>query len=379
MEEAGTLPTSLPERRFSVGAECPVADPVAELPASLHEPLLRCASGDAGIVPPGYGDAGGLWVTVRRQNPFEVLLLDPRWHPSTGDVLTRFRALSAFWTQKLTISRQGATRTALRQKYGEGIESYAENLQWAYDQLSTDDGIAFWRKRLDDEHGKTLWSRVADSVDATLADGLLDQAETTYLMSRAESVGYKREEFAAVLRDVLHARRFEPEVAPVGDTESARLASVRWATADVWKGVRAAAAQPKTPAEEYYVKVRQNGAVLGPLTPANVRELIRTNRVNATDDICVVGATVWQPVAQSRFAHLVQSQAGPATYPCPRCGFELVVETDTTTAAWLVLILGLFLTVVYVGVVLLIVGIVMLAKHEPNQHWKCRQCGYRSR
>lgn len=375
MEDAGTLPTSLPARRWSLGAESPVSASPGELPPSLLEPLKQCADSATDVLPGDYGDVDGLWVTVRRQNPFEVLLLDPRSQQSPDDVLGRFRALSKFWTQKLTISRQGATRTAIRQKYGDELESYVDNVQWAYDQLGSEDGMAFWRRRLEEERGRTLWSRIADSVDATLSDGLLEGSEVAFLLSRAQSVGYDREEFAAALRDTLNAHRFEPEIAPFGDTEAVRLASVRWATAEVWKRLRTTSQLPAV-LEEYYVRVRRTGAVLGPLPAARVRDLVRSNEVGAGDDICVVGAAGWQSISQSAFAHVLPAQVAVSGRRCPNCGTGMTAIVPSMAAAWVTIIIGICTAIFFVGVVLVIIGIVMLVSQDKTVRWKCTRCGH---
>lgn len=379
MEDAGTLPASMPPRRWCLGAESPVANPVAELPPALLPPLHESAAGAPDVLPDDYGDAGGLWLTVRRQNPFDVLLLNGGSEVAPETILVRFRVLWKFWTQKLTVARQGATRTVVRRKYGDDIESYIDNLQWAYDQLSADGGSDFWRSRLAEERSKTLWSRMSDIVDATLADGLLDAAEVKHLISRAESVGYEREEFAVLLRDALHARRFEPETAPAGEAASTQLASVRWATSEVWARLRAApkAASPM-PVQQYYLRMRRTGAVFGPVPAENVPVVVRMHGLAASDDICVVGASVWQPIEQSQYGHCVRPESATYGYACPHCGQTLISWVEASPAGWVVFAIGVLTLLLYVGIIFLIIGIVMLATRTRTQHWRCAHCGYAS-
>ena len=370
MDDAGILPNNLPPRRWNVGTDSPVAEPLDAVPPALLVRLKECAMGPADALPADYGDPGGLWVTVRARNPFEILLLDPGASPSSGTLLVRFRVLWKFWTQKSAVARQGATRGVIRQKYGESIESYIDNLQWAYDQLSSDDGVAFWKMRVQQQRTRMLWARVAEVIDATLADGMLEIAETKHLFARAEEVGYEREEFAGALRNVLYARKFESEGLLKGSTESERLVSVRWATPEVWAKVRAATAAVAPP-QLYYVCVRQ--AVFGPMTATQVEELIRTRRVTAGDGVCVAGAPVWQLMAQSHFAHHFRAQ--PAV--CPNCGHALIATTKSMGAGLALLVLGIITAFIYIGVLFIIIGIVMMVSAAKPQ-WRCANCGYSS-
>ncbi|HEX2122766.1 MAG TPA: hypothetical protein VHL59_14105 [Thermoanaerobaculia bacterium] len=332
--------------------------------------LQECTAGAADTLPSDYGDPDGLWVTVRSRNPFRILMLDPGASPSPDALLVRFRVLWKFWTQKSTIARQGATRAVIRQKYGESIDSYIDNLQWAYDQLSTTEGVRFWRTTMQQQRAQMLWARVEPIIDAALADGMLEIDETRHLISRAEYAGYEREEFAGTLRSVLHARGFDSESALRGSTESDRLSSARWATADVWTRIRAAKAAV-VPVTLYYVHARQT--VFGPMTAVQVEELIRERRVNQGDGVCIAGAPVWQPIEQSQFAHHFR---GPAT-PCPRCGHALVIVTSSVMPGVLVLILGVVTAILYIGFVFIVIGIVMMIAAAQTR-WRCTQCRYSS-
>lgn len=369
MDEAGTLPNNAPPRRWSVGADSPAADALEVLPPAVAARLEECASGPAGELPPDYGDPNGLWVTVRGRNPFEVLLLDPASPLSAETLLVRFRVLWKFWTQKAAIARQGATRAVIRQKYGDNIESYIDNLQWAYDQLSSDQGMAFWRKRVHEQRARLLWARVADIIDATLADGVLDVPETKHLFSRAASAGYEPEEFAGALRHVLYTRKFESESAPSGSSDAERLASVRWATPEMWARMRAAT---NPPAPQFYLRVRHQG-VLGPMPAAQVEELIRARRVNAGDAICIVGASAWQPIEQSQYAHHFRAPMPE----CRRCGHVMMLVMQSAAGGWVVLVFGLITSFFIVGIPLVIAGIVMIA-NAHRRRWQCTHCSYLS-
>jgi hypothetical protein len=357
-----------------------MAERGAEVSTSLLDMLKACAAGAPDVLPLDYGDPGGLWVTVRCQNPFDVLLLDRQGEVTLDAVLVRFRVLWKFWTQKVAVARQGAMRAAIRKKYGEDIETYVDNLQWAYDQLSAEGGVAFWRDKLDQARARTLWSGMSETIDATLADGLLDPVEVSHVIARAESFGYEREEFATILRDTLYARRFEPELAPTGHTASLQLASVRWATPETWVRIRSESKSiARVPVEHHYVRVRRSGVVFGPVPADQVAQVIRENGVCAADEICIVGASVWQPITQSQFGYCVQAQGAPSAHACPQCGQALAVITEASSrAGWLVLVIGILTLWLYVGFVLVIIGIVMLATRTRVQRWRCLRCGYAS-
>jgi ribosomal protein S27AE len=370
MDEAGFLPNSVPPRRWSVGADSPVLEPYIDVPAVLLARLKEGAGGAADALPVDYGDPGGLWTTVRSRNPFHILLLDAGSPPSAETLLARFRVLWKFWTQKAALARQGATRAVIRQKYGESMESYVDNLQWAYDQLSTADGVAFWTKTMQEQRARMLWARVEEVIEATLADGVLDVAETRHLFSRAENAGYEREEFAGALRSVLYRRGFEAECALTGATESARMASTRWMTPQASEQIRPATAGP-VPTTLYYVRVLQT--VLGPIDPAQVKQMLYERRVNAGDSVCIVGELVWQPVEHSQFADDVRAAASR----CPRCGQVLVSGPAPIAKGVVLLIVGVITAIAVVGVFLVIAGITMIA-NASKARWSCARCGYSS-
>lgn len=227
----GMLPSSLPPRRWKLGDESPVGEAAAELPKTVAQSLKKVCQTTLEELPPEYGEKGGLWITARSRNPFEVLLLDPMSECSSDALAKRQRLVGRFWAQKITVARQGATRRLVEEKYGKDIENYAENVQWAYEQLSTQGGSAFWRDRCEMLRLQEAWNRTSELVEATLVDGVLDPSESGLLMQRAEHSGYDREEFSKILLNILRERRFEPDATPVGASESERISSVRWLTA----------------------------------------------------------------------------------------------------------------------------------------------------
>lgn len=375
--DAGTLPTSSPERRWNLGADSPVKDALDEVPASVLSWLERFRNAIEDELPADYGDAGGPWLTVRRADPFDVLLLDPDAVIGPDLVLARWRLLWKFWTQKRTLARQGATRAVIAQKYGDDLDAYIENLQWAHDQLASEGGVAFWRKRNDDRRRAAVWRRLEPGVEAVLADGVLDPAEAGHLIRRGEEEGLSRDEIARMIRDFLHDRHYEPETAPRGATDAARLLSVRWAHPDYWERARASSARAAQPAEEtYYVRVTRTGVVIGPVRAHQVEELVAERHVGAADTICVVGAARWQPIVQTRFGAAVVAHGMAAGQVCPRCASPLVWFQKTSTIGWTLFVIGILTTWLIVGFVLIVVGAVLIwSKDSRLQARRCTRCG----
>lgn len=368
--DPGVLPARAGRIEWSAGTPSPVIDPVAELPQTIIAALKSCAALPPDVLPDTYGDTDGLWITIRRRNPFDVLMFDASTDPAPDALLVRARVLWKFWSQKQTVARQGATRAVIRQKYSDHVESFVENVQWAYNELSSAEGVDFWRKKIASERAGRLWARLSDSVEAALADGMLDLAETEHLLARGSYAGYERDEFARELREVLHARRFEPEFAPSGDTEHERLTSVRWATAEVWNRLRLAAHPPSSAEELYYVNVQSTGDVIGPVAASVVESWIRGRRLTAADSLCVVGGAAWQPLLHSRFGHILTMSQNI----CPRCGAILIVSSSSSATGWALIILGVLTLVIYIGLIFIIIGIVLCA--QKTSGWRCPRCGY---
>jgi predicted RNA-binding Zn-ribbon protein involved in translation (DUF1610 family) len=115
--------------------------------------------------------------------------------------------------------------------------------------------------------------------------------------------------------------------------------------------------------------------VVGPVSQQVVQELIQRNRLIATDSVCAVGATHWLPVARTQFAQSLPAyRTSPAAYSCPRCAAPMVTVLKSSAAGWVLFVLGILTTVIFIGIVLIIIGAAML--RSKTVAWHCPQCGY---
>lgn len=205
------------------------------------EDQIRAATHAGGLtqLPPDFGDPGGGWTSIESSDPFENLFLDHRQADRiSGEILARhYQLISAFWTEKLKLMRQGSARTMILAKYGREHESeklvanYPRRLSEAFDKLKTIEGFKAVVAALEAERSSAILNR----LDAKLSDFLIDRSlrppEARALFDFAASEQLPREVVAEHIHRALVARGLHPLGEPVGATLEARIVSVSWGDA----------------------------------------------------------------------------------------------------------------------------------------------------
>lgn len=194
------------------------------------------AAGGLTALPPEFGDVDGDWSTVRSENPFVVLCLDP-FQPDrvTPEIVSRHRdLLQRFWQEKLRSMSQGATRISILKKYGGPdeserlVRSYPDLIERAYEQLATRGVIEATARRLADERRSAVFTRVDEKLEDLLVDGVLQPEEVRVVLALGDREAVDRAAVAERVEQRLRQKGFAAASTPMGLTLEARLLSTAW-------------------------------------------------------------------------------------------------------------------------------------------------------
>lgn len=210
---AATLPSATggPQSRSApTGGTVEPAQASSHAPGHLapRDPLdlgqrLASITRAGGLVelPPDFGDAGGLWLTIGSTSPFEVLLLDWRQAESiTQEVVARHRnLLHGFWGETLRSMSQGAARISILKKYGGEhesdrlVQSYPGRIDSAFHRISTLRGIAEAHQEIVREIWAVTLAALDLMLDAFLVDQVLQPEEVKALFGKSDAAKVPRE------------------------------------------------------------------------------------------------------------------------------------------------------------------------------------------
>jgi hypothetical protein len=207
------------------------------LPAGLDERLAAVtAAGGLSDLPGSFGDRDADWVTVRSDNPFEVLYLQYRSAAQiTPEMLGRHRdLLQQFWAGKLRSMSQGAGRLAIVEKYGGEhrsellVQSYPDLVDRAYRRLSAPGGIQEAHRQIVGRLQTAALAQIDQRLSYFLVDTVLQPEESRDLLDLGEREGIPRSIVANRILDRLRADGFEPERLLVGTTPEVQLLATAW-------------------------------------------------------------------------------------------------------------------------------------------------------
>ena len=193
-------------------------------------------AGGLPALPPGFGDTGGDWMTVRSENPFEVLYLDHRQaHRIQPEIVSRHRELlQNFWREKLKSLSQGAARVAILKKYGGEheaealVRSYPGRIEDAYHRLSTFGGIKEEYRKIVTRQQKAFFARLDEKLTDFLVDSVLQPQEIAALFEFADREDVAREIVAARVQERIRAAGLVSDLVVSGTTLEQQLLSSSW-------------------------------------------------------------------------------------------------------------------------------------------------------
>jgi hypothetical protein len=205
--------------------------------STLDERLAAATlSGGLTALPASFGDAGGDWVTVRSDNPFEVLYFDYRLADRiTPEAVSRHHEfLKRFWQDKLKSMSQGAARLAILKKYGgqhesdKLVRSYPEVIDDAYDRLSTTSRIEGVYREIVARQQNAIFARIDEKLNDFLVDLVLQPQETMALFEFSDREGLARDVVAVHVRSRISAAGLMNDRALSGATLEQQLLSSAW-------------------------------------------------------------------------------------------------------------------------------------------------------
>jgi len=121
------------------------------------------------------------------------------------------------------------------------------------------------------------------------------------------------------------------------------------------------------------------GQTGGPFTEDDIRGMIARQQLKVTDSVTAQGGMRWVPITQSPFARFVVNQASIdrlAASTCPRCGAAMAVVAHQSSMGRILIIVGIITTMFFIGIVLVIIGVIMLRKQTVR--YQCPRCNYRT-
>ena len=204
------------------------------------------AAGGLDALPRDFDEDAGDWRTIRADNVFERLFLDPRqFRTITPELVERHAALLlAFWKDKLAQLSQGASKPQMVRKYGDGneglVRSYPAVVQMARQALSDRQAIVAAGEAVDRARREAGETKLDPIVGVALRDDRLVPVEADDVLAAAANAGLSHEEARALLLRRLNERGFMP-VAVAGPAADADPFSV------TWEIPRAAPAAPDVP------------------------------------------------------------------------------------------------------------------------------------
>lgn len=255
-EEARLPPGAVPRPGGQIPPSAPGGTPVAgpataateriEPPAAATAapPLSRAEriaaatrAGGLAALPASFGDTDGDWVTVRSENPFEVLYLDDHQAQQiTPEIVSRHRELlQNFWREKLKSLSQGAARVAILRKYGGEheaealVRSYPGRIEDAYHRLSTFGGIEEEYRKIVTRQQKAFFARLDEKLTDFLVDSELQPQEIKALFELADREGVARELVAVRVQERVRAAGLVSDGDVSGTTLEQQLLSSSWA------------------------------------------------------------------------------------------------------------------------------------------------------
>ncbi|MGI8547225.1 MAG: hypothetical protein ACR2M1_07810 [Gemmatimonadaceae bacterium] len=197
---------------------------------------LFTADRNATKLPDDFGTSDGDWQTVRDDDPFTRLYLDP----DQPELITaertqqQFELLNAFWDEKMQLLNRGAGRESLVRKYGgpehseSAMRGYTRRLQQAWDTLKDTGRIQAALRKRDDERRDRALVVIRQSMDDMIADHAFVVAESSRLFARGAGAGLRDEEIADFVAATLRQESFVPAGNPQGETLAERLQSCDW-------------------------------------------------------------------------------------------------------------------------------------------------------
>ena len=206
-------------------------------PEGLAERLAAATqAGGLTALPANFGDPDGDWVTVRSENPFEVLYLD--YHSVdqiTPEIVGRHaNLLKKFWEGKLRSLSQGAARIAITKKYGGEhesdrlVRSYPDLIECAFQRMSSSSGIEDAYREIVTELRAVVFARIDERFGDFVIDGVLQPEEALSLLQVGEREGAPREVVAAHIHDLLRRAGMIGKGASAGSTLSQQLIQTVW-------------------------------------------------------------------------------------------------------------------------------------------------------
>jgi predicted Holliday junction resolvase-like endonuclease len=214
-----------------------VSTPEGSIPSTREERLAAATlAGGLTVLPASFGDTDGDWVTVRSENPFEVLYLDYRRADRiTPEIVGRHRdLLDNFWQEKLKSMSQGAARVAIATKYGGEhqserlVRSYPDLIDRAFHRLSTLRGIEEAYREIVAKQQRAVFARMDEKLSDYLVDLVLQPQETLALFEFADREGVAREVVAAHVQERIRAAGLVSETEVSGATLEQQLLSSAW-------------------------------------------------------------------------------------------------------------------------------------------------------
>lgn len=187
-------------------------------------------------LPLGFDERGGDWQTVREEDQFTRLYLDPTCPELITPQRTKlhYELLSAFWAGKIKSLNQGAGRDAIIAKYGgkelseAAIRRYPQRLREAWEALQDAPRIAAALRRLDDERRDRGLSVIRQSMDDMIADHAFVTAESKRLFNRGAEAGLRDDEIADFVANILKNEEFIAAGTPRGKTLAEQVQSCDW-------------------------------------------------------------------------------------------------------------------------------------------------------
>ena len=134
--------------------------------------------------------------------------------------------------------------------------------------------------------------------------------------------------------------------------------------------------------DSYFAFRAHNRDTRGPLTRADVLQLIGRGELGPADSVRLASSQQWTPLLRSEFETEVAAEstrAKLAASTCPRCGAGMAVTIKRSGFGLFLVILGMALTPVFgCGIPIFIVGYIMRFSGQGTAIYICPQCNYKS-
>ncbi len=187
-------------------------------------------------LPPDFETRDGDWQTIRDDDPFTRLYLDPDQPELITPERTKLQydLLNAFWMTKMRLLNQGAGRESIIAKYGgreqseRVIRDYPRRLREAWELLKDTPRIQATLRQRDDERREKALVVIGQSMDDMIADHAFVIAESRRLFVKGREAGLRDDEIADFIAATLREGSFVPAGTQQGATLAERLQSCDW-------------------------------------------------------------------------------------------------------------------------------------------------------